>query len=79
MGYTIDQLSAECRAAMDADPGPAGREKVRDFVAKACKDDEFVSTHLGPDNTTPRQVIYEDDKHNFCILAHVYELSLIHI
>ena len=58
---------------MDADPGPTGREKMRKFVAKACKDDEFVSTHLGPDNTTPRRVIYEDDKHNFCILAHVYE------
>ncbi|NBP73126.1 MAG: hypothetical protein EBU57_08205 [Alphaproteobacteria bacterium] len=67
MSYTLEHLSADCRAAMDADPGPAGRAKVRDFVAKACKDDDFVATHLGPDNTN------EDDKHGFCILAHVYE------
>ena len=73
MGYTLQQLSSDCRAAMDAEPGPAGREKVRDFVAKACMDDEFLSEHLGPGNTTPRQVIYEDAKHKFCILAHVYE------
>ena len=73
MSYTIEQLSADCRAAMDVDPGPAGRAKVRDYVAKACKDDDFVATHLGPENTTPRQVIYEDEKHGFCILAHVYE------
>ena len=32
MVYTLEQLSADCRAAMDADPGPAGRERVRDFV-----------------------------------------------
>ncbi|MEE2996222.1 MAG: hypothetical protein VX700_03680 [Pseudomonadota bacterium] len=73
MGYTLEQLSADCRTAMDTDSGPAGREKVRDFVARACKDDDFVLEHLGPGNTTPRRVIYEDDKHNFCILAHVYE------
>lgn len=73
MAYTLEQLSADCRAAMDVDAGPAGREQVRDFVSKACKDDDFVATYLGPDNTTPRQVIYEDDKHGFCILAHVYE------
>lgn len=73
MAYTLEQLSADCRAAMDKDPGPAGREEVRKYIEKACADAEFVATHLGPDNTTQRQVIYEDDKHKFCILAHVYE------
>lgn len=73
MGYTLEQLSADCRTAMDRDPGPAGRDEVRKYVEKACADTDFVATHLGPDNTTPRQVIYEDDKHKFCILAHFYE------
>ena len=73
MGYTLEQLAADCRAAMDVDPGPTGRSAVRDLVAEACQDDSFVETHLGPNNTTPRQVLYEDDKHKFCILAHVYE------
>ena len=73
MSYTLEQLGADCRAAMDKDPGPAGREEVRKFIAKACADSDFVAEYLGPDNMTPRQVIYEDDKHKFCILAHVYE------
>jgi predicted metal-dependent enzyme (double-stranded beta helix superfamily) len=73
MSYTLEQLGADCRAAMDEDPGPAGREEVRKFIAKACADSDFVAEYLGPDNMTPRQVIYEDDKHKFCILAHVYE------
>ena len=57
MSYTLEQLSADCCAAMDKDSGPAGREQVRDFVSKACADADFVATHLGPDNTTQRQVI----------------------
>ena len=48
MSYTLEQLTADCRAAMDVDSGPAGRAKVRDYVALACKDDDFVATHLGP-------------------------------
>ena len=73
MVYTLEQLSADCRAAMDADPGPAGRERVRDFVSQACNDDDFVAKHFNSENTTPRKVIYKDKKHKFCILAHVYE------
>ncbi|MEC7490583.1 MAG: hypothetical protein VYA17_13460 [Pseudomonadota bacterium] len=73
MGYTLEQLSGDCRAAMDQDPGPGGRAVVRDLVAKACADDKFVATHLGPENRVPRQILYEDEKHRFCILAHVYE------
>jgi predicted metal-dependent enzyme (double-stranded beta helix superfamily) len=73
MSYTLEQLAADCRAAMDRDSGPAGREEVRKFIEKACADSKFVSKYLGPDNITQRQVIYEDDKHKFCILAHVYE------
>ena len=73
MAYTLEQFAADCRAALDRDPGPAGREEVRKFTEKACADGEFVRTHLGPDNTTGRQILYEDDRHKFCILAHVYE------
>ncbi|MEX2453353.1 MAG: hypothetical protein WD470_01535 [Rhodospirillaceae bacterium] len=73
MAYTLEQLAADCRAALDKDPGPAGREEVRKHIAKACVDKDFVATHLGPDNTTQRKILYEDDKHKFCILAHVYE------
>ncbi len=73
MGYTLDQMSKECHDAMVADSGAGGREKIRQCVEKACSDSEFVSTHFGPENTTQRQVLYEDSDFGFCILAHVYE------
>ena len=72
MAYTLEQLAADCHAAMVEDSGPAGREKIRQYVSKACLDDEFVAKYLGPENTTPRQVLYEDPDFGFCILAHVY-------
>ena len=71
MVYTLDQIVADCRAALIQDTGAVGRNAVRKFVEQACLDDDFVATHLGPDNDTPRQVLYEDDELGFCILVHV--------
>ena len=72
MAYTLEQFAADCRAALERDPGPAGREEVRKHVARACLDPEFVATHLGPDNHSPRKALYEDERLGFCILAHVH-------
>ena len=71
--YTLEAFAADCRAALKADPGPAGREKVRQCVERALKDGEFVATHLGPQATKERDVIYEDKELGFCICAHVYD------
>ena len=73
MSYTLDQFAAECRAALKQDPGPAGREKVRRTVEKACADPEFVATHFGPSNDKERDILYEDPELKFCICAHVYK------
>lgn len=32
MGYTLDQFAAKAHNILAADPGPAGREKVRALV-----------------------------------------------
>jgi len=72
MSYTLEQLARECHAALDADPGPAGREQVRRLVSRACLDEDFVATHLGPDNDVERKLLYEDPELGFCILAHAY-------
>ncbi len=72
MGYTLEQLAADCHAALAADPGPAGREVMRGHLERALKDADFVRTHLGPDNDTPREKLYEDPDFGFCIMAHVY-------
>ena len=72
MAYTLEQLSADCHAAMQEDSGVAGREKIRQYVSKACLDDDFVAKYLGPDNNEQRKILYEDPDYGFCILAHVY-------
>jgi predicted metal-dependent enzyme (double-stranded beta helix superfamily) len=73
MPYTIEQFAADCRAALLAQPGPAGRERVRQLTEKACADRDFVSTYLGPNEQTERRILYEDPDLHFCILSHVYK------
>jgi hypothetical protein len=72
MSYTLDQFSADCRAALLKDPGPAGRELVRQYTEKACSDPDFVAKYLGADADAERKILYEDPELHFCILAHVY-------
>ena len=73
MSYTLDQYSADCRAALMKDPGPAGREIVRQYTERACTDPEFVAKYLGPDAEAERRILYEDPDLHFCILAHIYK------
>jgi hypothetical protein len=72
MSYTLEQFSADCRAALLKNPGPAGRELVRQYTSKASKDPDFVAKYLGPDETSDRKILYEDPDLHFCILAHFY-------
>ncbi len=73
MAYTLDEFVTDCRAALEADPGPGGRENVRKCLERALRDEAFVASHLGSDATREREVIYEDEKLGFCICAHVYD------
>jgi hypothetical protein len=54
-----------------AQPGPAGREKVRDRLREVLLDPQFVARYLR-DDTREREVLYEDPQLGFCILAHHY-------
>lgn len=73
MEEKLESFAAECHRILKADSGPAGLEAVREKLEPLLTDAEFVETYLGPDNDTPRQVIYEDPELGFCILAHVYK------
>ena len=73
MPYSLAQFAADCRAALLKDPGPAGRELVRQYTAKACADPDFVAQHLGPTADAERKILYEDPDLHFCILGHVYK------
>ena len=70
MEFTLDSFASECHRILKAEPGPAGREKVRAVVEEVLKDEKFLGTYLN-DNTPDRQVIYEDPELGFCICAHL--------
>jgi len=46
MTYTLEQLSADIKAALKADPGKGGKEAVCKLVSKVCLDKEFIARHL---------------------------------
>jgi predicted metal-dependent enzyme (double-stranded beta helix superfamily) len=72
MPHTLEQFAAKTHDLLAAEPGPAGREKVRALLEDVLKDDAFVARHLG-DGVPERKILYEDPRLGFCILAHVYQ------
>lgn len=70
MGFTLESFAAECRRILKAEPGSAGRNKVRDLVKEVLQDEKFLATYLN-EKTPDRQVIYEDPELGFCICAHM--------
>lgn len=72
MPITLEAFAADCHDLLKKDPGPAGREAVRQKLEAALVDGTITAKYFTPDNTTPRQVIYEDEDLGFCILAHAY-------
>ncbi len=72
MAYSLDEFAGDCRDALTEDPAPEGLEKVRELLETALKDKDFIAAHLGPDATSPRNILYEDPDLGFCIIAHAY-------
>jgi hypothetical protein len=72
MAYTLEQLGADIRSALKADPGPAGKQTVCALVSKVSLDKEFIAQHLTADQCRPRKVLYEDPELGFTILAHAH-------
>ncbi|MBI3042452.1 MAG: hypothetical protein HYY78_06470 [Betaproteobacteria bacterium] len=69
---TLEQFAAKCHDLLKAEPGPAGREKVRALLESTLKDKAFVTRYLD-DKTPERKILYEDPELRFCILAHHYQ------
>ena len=73
MPYTLDALVNDCRQALQIEDAKAARQSVCQYVARACRDEDFVATHLSDDNNTARHLLYEDPTLGFCIFAHAYD------
>jgi hypothetical protein len=71
MAMTLEQFAADCHTALKENPGTPGRQKVRDLVAQALADPDFVATYIPP-GTPERRLLHEDPELGFAILAHGY-------
>lgn len=71
MSHTLEMFASKCHEFLKAEPGPAGREKVRALLEGVLKDTAFIERHLD-DGTPERKILYEDPELRFCILAHQY-------
>jgi predicted metal-dependent enzyme (double-stranded beta helix superfamily) len=75
--YELDQFIADCRANLARDPGPAGREQVRQDLERLLKNDDFVRRYCGDEQPHGVKVLYEDPALGFQVLAHTYNKARI--
>ena len=73
MGHTLETFASKCHDFIKAEPGPAGRQKVRGLLEEVLKDEAFVKKYVDGANVTERQLLYEDPEFGFCIFAHNYQ------
>ena len=71
MAYELNEFIADCRAILQRDPGPQGREDVRQHLERLLTNKAFVAQTCGDDVPTGLKVLYEDKELGFQVLAHV--------
>lgn len=72
MSHTLESFSAECHRLIAAEPGLAGREKVRQLLESVLRDGAFVANYVLPLDQ-PKTVLYEDAELGFQILGHCHK------
>lgn len=73
MPYTLDQFTADSRAALRAENNANGREKVRQLTEKLLTNQDFVAKAFPADAKPGKTMLYEDPDLGFVVLAHVNE------
>jgi predicted metal-dependent enzyme (double-stranded beta helix superfamily) len=71
MAYELNEFIADCRAILQRDPGPKGREDVRQHLERLLANKDFVAATCGDDVPTGLKLLYEDKDLGFQVLAHV--------
>ena len=46
MSYSLDAFCEDCRTALKADPGPGGREAVRQKLEQLLAESAFLDRHV---------------------------------
>ncbi|HMK81800.1 MAG TPA: hypothetical protein VK438_19250 [Xanthobacteraceae bacterium] len=71
MAYELNEFISDCRAILQRDPGPKGREDVRQRLEKLLANKDFVARTCGEDVPLGLKVLYEDKDLGFQVLAHI--------
>ena len=71
MSYSLDQFVSDCRSILKRDPGPNGREEVRNLLERLLSNKEFVEEYCGEQVPRGLKVLYEDPDLGFQVLAHI--------
>ena len=71
MAYELNEFIADCRAILQRDPGPKGREDVRQHLERLLANKDFVAATCGEDVPTGLMVLYQDKELGFQVLAHI--------
>ena len=77
MPYDLDQFVSECRAILNRDGGPKGREQVRLKLEQLLANRDFVETYCGERAPRGLKVLYEDPELGFQILAHINDKARV--
>jgi predicted metal-dependent enzyme (double-stranded beta helix superfamily) len=77
MAYDLEQFIADCRSIISRDPGPAGRELVRQNLERLLANKRFIEEHCGDQVPRGLKVLYEDPKLGFQILAHINDKARV--
>ena len=70
MTYTLDAFIKDSKAALAAEAGPVGREKVRVLLEKLLTNQAFVEEAVGSKAPMGTRRLYEDKELGFVVLAH---------
>lgn len=76
MPYDLDRFIADCRAILTKEPGPSGREQVRQRLEQLLSEPEFLARYC-KDAKPGLTVLYEDPKLGFQVLAHVNDKARV--
>ena len=77
MAYDLDQFISDCCSALSRDPGPTGREQVRQNLERLLANNDFIEKHCGDNVQRGLKLLYEDPKLRFQILAHINDKARV--
>ena len=77
MPYELDQFISECRSILSRDPGPNGREEVRQRLERLLGNPDFIRHHCSEDTPRGLHVLYQDPELGFQILAHINDKARV--